>query len=99
MSVALGVSPVAVTGLGLPMFEAVQGALAERWTTSDELLAQLVEQTHELRRVVMAALGTKQGDLPRPLHIPRPTDEKPKPPTAAERIAWVRRHGGKVSAG
>jgi hypothetical protein len=51
---------------------------AERWSPELELAAAHVEVSHELMRVVLAAVGAKQ--IPPPLSIPRTRTQKRRPP-------------------
>jgi hypothetical protein len=62
------------------LYEAARDeATAAEWTALHELLATQAEITHALLRVVLGGLGAKSNDVPPPLRIPRPGDEKQAP--------------------
>ena len=44
----------------------------DAWSTTDELLATLIELTSIHRVEFLASLGVKSSDLPEPVHIRRP---------------------------
>jgi hypothetical protein len=49
---------------------------AERWTTTHELLAQLVEWVSLVRVEAWLIAGVPRAKLPDPLHIPRPGEKR-----------------------
>lgn len=49
---------------------------AERWTTTHELLSQLLELVSIVRVEALAANGVKRWELPDVLRVPRPGQEE-----------------------
>lgn len=76
------------------MLATVAQAARERWTTTDELLAGLIEVVDFGNRMFHAAYS--EDDVPDPVQINRPTDRaeaESRPATAAEMKAFF---GGSV---
>lgn len=57
----------------------------ESWSTTDELLAQVIEWLSVMRVESLALGGVKKRDLPEPIHIRRP-GEQDKKPTVREAV-------------
>lgn len=76
MAVASGIPPDTLGRLTLRDFYALDGAVAERWTTVEELLAQQVEMLHWLCCIQIARGGRKP---PKPYRINRPGEKTEKP--------------------
>lgn len=100
MVVALGLSPReldAIADSEPELYESLVRAIRDKWSTTDELLANLVELTQANMRVLLSLGGVKERDIPKPLRVPRPGDPvkaEKKKATATEFAAWIRRRGG-----
>jgi hypothetical protein len=96
-AVASGLSPreiEAVAGSDPDLFAAYVEAIGEKWTTTEELLAGILELTHANYRVLLSIAGVKRGDIPKPYTVPRPGDErrgtKKKAATSSEFAGWIK---------
>ena len=99
MAIALNLSPLEVEAVAAEsphLFETWSEALRERWTSTDELLAGILELTHANYRVLLSIAGAKKGDIPKPYSVPRPgadkktkTEKKKKIATSTEFAGWI----------
>lgn len=102
MAVALGLSPREIDAIAdsePELLTELVTAVREKWTTTDELLAGLIELTHANYRVLLSLAGAKKSDIPKPLSVPRPgaieaPTKKKKIAGPAELSAWIQSRNG-----
>lgn len=63
------------------------------WTNQEELLAAIAELVSQSNTLFIQANSKKGARPPKPLRIPRPGDEKPKPATGEELKTFMERKG------
>lgn len=87
----------------LPLESALARATSKRaevgWGATEDLLALNAELLDRAWLHSLQVAGVKQHNLPKPLRIPRPDDEPPKPKrkvTAKELAQFARTSGGTV---
>lgn len=102
MAVALGLSPREVEAIAdsdPATFSAMEIAAREKWSSTDELLAGILEMTHANYRVLLALAGVKKSDSPAPLKVPRPGRDreavkKTVKATPKQLAGWIQRRNG-----
>lgn len=75
----LGVRRLRALVEGLPP-DAMLWRRTPGWGTEQELAAVQIEVTHAVVRTVIAAFSKRGSAIPKPLHVPRPTDARKQPP-------------------
>lgn len=78
--------PPAVFEDDAELFDALEDAAirnATRWTSSDEMLASILETLHALLRATVQLNGGRVTGAP--LHVPRPHEEQAKPAALSPR--------------
>lgn len=97
-----GIAPQALLALDQPMFDALTGAIDDRWPSELELQAQTVETLSALLVAYISAHTSKRHTLEpvrieRPAHVTQETPAKPQPPRVS--LGEFARLTGRASRG